>query len=244
MDESWLSIPQKGDVLLMGALFCPPGENIESELEKARNIIGCIDVIHSSGLSGKKQRELASKFIESFQKSNTQFRVIAMPKLKEEFKIYCNNEAWRMKVKAIKLVLSYPYIFENGQEVRLIRPKIMIEHSEDYKTNLETIKSEIESSLLVRQVYQDVETFRIQPIPVVELIGKKVFDSVQLVDLLLGLIRWSISPPKTNTDKFYFFQKHHRCFGITPCYKANRFNTNGKINIWPFRGIEKIFDFN
>lgn len=247
IDESWLQIKNCGEILLVGALFCPPGENIETLLEKDRENIECVDTLHFSDLRGNKQLELAEKYIDTFLSSKSIFRIIAMPILKNEFKLYCNNEKWRLFTKAVKLILNYPYI-SSSFEIKLIKPKIFIENSTSYENNFLSIKNELEKSMSINQIYYDRELFKIDPLPIFSLIDKKVFESVQLVDILLGIFRASIIMPSNPLSyKFKLYEKSSKIFEKLyvkkQLYKLSNFDTKNKINFWWFNGCEKIFNY-
>ena len=239
IDESWCVVKDKGEVLLIGGLFIPPGDPLESELEDARNSIGCIDTLHSSHLSGKKQMYLAEAFQKAFMNSSAKFRVVILPKLKEEFQKYCKNERWRMVVKGIKIMLLNSYI-SNTDKVKLIRPKLIIEKSDEYDKNLYRIISELISSLSVNEIFYDEQINRIKPQPIVSLVDKKVFESLQLTDLLLSLVKWDIVSPEN--DKKRMWEGAKAILKIKEPKKASNFSTKDKYNVFSFRGSEAIIN--
>lgn len=240
IDESWVNVRCSGELLLVGGLFCPPGSNIESKLEELRNELECIDTLHSSNLSGKKQVALARSYINAFKEGDSKFRVIVLPKLKTSFAQYCNNENWRMVVKAIKLVLLHCYL-SNSKDIRLIRPKLIIEKDKNYQVNFESLQREIISSLSVSERFYDEEIFRIKPTPIVVLSEKKSFESLQLVDLLLSVIKWDIVSPSGDKEKFWLECK--KILSIDQPRNATNWTTDEKINVWKFNGCEQIFNF-
>ena len=240
IDESWVNVRGSGELLLVGGLFCPPGNNIESKLEELRNKLECIDTLHSSNLSGEKQVELAKSYIAAFKESGARFRVIVLPKLRTSFAQYCNNENWRMVVKAIKLVLLHCYL-SNSKDIRLIRPKLIIEKDEDYQVNFESLQREIISSLSVSEKFYDEEIFRVKPTPIVILSEKRSFESLQLVDLLLSIIKWDIINP--SGDKETFWLECKKILAVDQPRNATRWSTAEKMNVWKFKGCEQIFTF-
>lgn len=240
IDESWVNIRNSGELLLVGGLFCPPGNNIESKLEELRNKIECIDTLQSSSLSGEKQVKLAEQYIKAFKESGSKFRVIILPKLKGKFAQYCNNENWRMVVKAIKLVLLHCYL-SNNKDIRLIKPKLIIEKNEDYQVNFESLQKEIVSSLSISDRFYDEQIFRVRSTPIVILSEKRSFESLQLVDLLLSVVKWDIVNPAG--DKMTFWVECKKILDLTQPRNATRWSTAEKINVWKFNGCENIFKF-
>lgn len=240
IDESWINIQGSGELLLVGSLFCPPGENLESKLEKIRNFQECIDTLHSSALSGDKQVRLALQFINAFKESNARFRVIVLPKIKSKFAKYCNNEEWRMVVKAIKLVLAHCYL-SNKLEIKLIRPKLIIERNESYNVNFESLEKEILSFLSVNERFYDEDSFRVTPLPIVSLVEKRLFESLQLTDLLLSMVKWDINSP--SGEKLEFWNNCKSILKLQNPRNATNWDTNDKFNVWKFKGCEEIFNF-
>jgi RNase P subunit RPR2 len=240
IDESWVNVRNSGELLLVGGLFCPPGNNIESKLEELRNKIECIDTLQSSSLSGEKQVKLAEQYVKTFKESSAKFRVIILPKLKAKFAQYCNNENWRMIVKAIKLVLLHCYL-SNDKDIRLIRPKLIIEKDEDYQVNFESLQKEIVSSLSISDRFYDEQIFRVRPTPIVILSEKRSFESLQLVDLLLSVVKWDIVNPVG--DKMTFWVECKKILDLAQPRNATTWSTAEKINVWKFNGCENIFNF-
>jgi hypothetical protein len=201
IDESWIEI-QSVEYLIVGALFAPPGEGIESKLEALRQAIQCVDTMHSSQLKGAKQLELAHSFVAAFRDSKCKFRSLIIPKTREKYKTYFNGEKWRMEVHAIKLVLSHCYL-SNSETIKLIRPKLLIERSSSYGKNFPLLEREISATLILNANYSDSALFKAEPAPIVTLVDKRVMESLQLTDLLVALVKWDLVGPKSDKLKYF-----------------------------------------
>lgn len=235
LDESWIDIEPNKTILILGALICPPGCTIEADLENRRQEIEFIDEIHSENLSGDKALALSKKFIDTFITSKTIFRAIIFPKKDPEFTQYCFGEDWRLVSKSIKILLNNLWICSD-KKTRLIKPKIILDFNHAYAMNKETITTEIISSLRRNEEYTG-EVFRRFPGARFTLMDSKIFEAIQLTDILVASIKWDIKEPENeNKKQFRDYVKvalnQPRLFGVP------RWATFNKFDSWLFKEAE------
>lgn len=232
IDESWIEVIGKGQILILGTLVCPPGCRLESELENVRQEIGFIDEINSSALKGDKGLEVGKTFVARFMSSDALFRVIIMPKKEPEFSKYCYGEPWRLVSKGIKLLLNNLYISKD-LPTRIIKPKIILDQTDTYSGNINLIQRELLLSLRLNEEFSG-QVFRRFPGAVLGLVDSKIFDSLQLTDILISAIKWDILEP--DNDNFRQFKESVKMkLGIGRLKSIARWNTSNKFDVWPFK---------
>jgi hypothetical protein len=230
IDET--TVPFDGqNCFIYGALMMPIDCDLSVQLGKARQKANCIDTLHFSKDTkpNKLKDNLIRGFLEAFIESSACFRALLVtPKKWGETKTHSR------KARIVGVLLSYPWmtcedvIYKNFSRPRIIFDRNDMTPSQEkiFGDNLYKILDKKATKVGIKSITKPSFCFS----------DTRVFDELQLVDLLLGIVRCDylnksgqtiISYHRSIRDKFIKnFPK------IDSFISADRNKTEQKINVW------------
>lgn len=237
-DECWFSVGHEY-YLIVGLLINPPGCLLEPELQNVRQDIGFLDEVHAVNLRGDKMLSIAKEWMNKFSESSSIFRAVIIPKKEPEFTDFCDGKDWRLINKGIHLTLTYSYPGSDDKGIiKILRPRIFLDEHDNYRTNREEMLAELRVQFQRHDLFMGQQLRRF-PNPILELMNSKSIDCIQLCDLFVAAIHWQLEPP-SHDNKREFLEHIKTHFGISNMAKVAKWDTTGKINVWPFKEAESL----
>jgi len=178
-------VPFDGQNCFMyGGLMMPVDCDLSAQLGKERRIANCIDTLHFSKDTkpNKLKNNLVGGFLKTFIESSACFRALLVtPKKWGETKTYFS------KARIAGLLLSYPWmpcediIYKNFSRPRVIfdRNDMTPSQEKTFGDNLYKILNKKATKVGIKPITKPSFCFS----------DTRVFDELQLVDLLLGIVR-------------------------------------------------------
>jgi len=225
---------------MLGAILLPIDCDLPLKLGQIRKKFNFFHTLHFSKgkkFSEKKQKVM-NEFLRNFTESNACFRAIVVNKDTWE-----RTDNYKSQAKLTGLLLSYPWILYEGKIYnRLSRARIIFDRKSWNLKQQNEFQKQLNRILKKGIKTDSLSTYPIEDASIV-FADKRIFDELQLVDIIIGIIRISylmkekisISPTKKKIyDRFLGHFPKLKTF-----IKADRRKTNQKLDVWHFSPKEK-----
>jgi len=234
MDETYINY-RDTEHFMWGAILSPIDCDIGLKLGRVRKNIVFLHTLHFSDSStfDDKERKTIKGFLTSFIQSSACFRGILV-----------NSTTWKdisdhkSQARLAGLLLSYPWMpYEDKIYKTLSRARIIFDSKSFNLKQQKEFLTELNKMLKKDGRISGVRTYPIKDASLT-FADKKIFDELQLVDLVNGIIRISYltendqSVPEEKKEIHDSFLENFP--SIRSFVKINRNLTDQKMNVWPF----------
>ena len=217
---------------MWGGIFLPVDCDLAVKLGKVRRKKNYIHSIHFSEQSEfkPKEMEVIKGFLKSFLDSSASFRSIVVD---EQWQ---NIRDWKSKARLAGLLLSHPWVFCEGKIYKtLTRPRIIFDRCSLNQQQEKDFNAELNRMLTKKNQFFNTKTRQIMDASMV-FANKRIFDELQLIDILNGIMRISylnlssVKIPKTKLMLHKFFLRQFPA--INSFVNVDWHKTKGKLDIW------------
>jgi hypothetical protein len=221
---------------LWGSLLLPVDCDLGLRLGKLRKELGFLHTLHFS--EGPKfngqEKTFAEKALEIFLESSVCFRAIVASS-----NTWGKIDTLEGKARLAGQLLSYPWMPYEGKTYRFLsRSRVVFD-----RLSLNRIQEQRFLSAVNNMIGRPNRLPGATSYPIIDasvaFVDKSIFDELQLVDLIIGIIRVSyqlMAGEKPSSDKLKMHDMFRSKFpSLGSFVKANRSLTNDKINVWHFQ---------
>lgn len=232
IDET--AIPLDGQNCFMyGALMLPIDCDLPVLLGKARKKANYVNCFHFAKYTkSHKETDLFVRgSLNAFLQSSASFRALIVNPTK-----WGETQSYKSRARIAGLLLSYPWVPCEGVIYKILsRPRIIFDRQSMNSMQEDLFKTSINSILIKGSKTNGGITKPIAE-PSLCFSDKRVFDELQLVDLLLGITRCDYlakANKQISNQRLIIRNQFMKNFPkISSLVEANRNRTGQKINIW------------
>ena len=221
---------------MWGGIFLPVDCDLAVKLGKVRRKEDYIYSIHFSEKKEFKPKEVAviKGFLKSFLDSSASFRSIVV-----DVKQWQNIKDWKSKARLVGVLLSHPWVSCEGKVYNILtRPRIIFDRCSLNQQQEKDFNVELNRMLTKKNQLFNTTTRQIMDASMV-FANKRIFDELQLIDTLNGIMRISylnlnsVKIPKTKLMLHDFFLRQFPA--INSFVDADWHETKGKLDIWKLK---------
>ncbi len=229
------TLPYNGkEYFMWGALFLPIDCDLSLKLGELRKKLGFLHTTHFS--DGKnfpsKEKQFIEKALEAFIDSTAVFRAIVASGIEWQ-----NIKNKISQANLAGQLLSYPWMpYEKDIYGKLSRSRIIFDRISMNPLQEKIFTQRVNKMITRPNELPDAKSYPIKDAAIV-FADKTIFDELQLVDIINGIIRISyllmsnkngISSEKLGLHKDFLSKFPN----LGSFIKTSRLQTNGKLNVW------------
>jgi hypothetical protein len=233
VDET--SIPNPSSHFMWGAILQPIDCDLAARLGDVRLKYSYVHCLHFADKArfGTDETNVIKGFLDAFVKSNACYRsLIASPAN------WSSINSWDSKARLAGLLFSYPWMPAKGEIYNIMsRARLIFDRNSMNQKQVDVFHRTL--SKVLRQKNEIFETLtKSLRDPAIVFADKHLFDELQLVDILNGIVRIGyllksnkyVSPAKKELYDYLLLQYPQ----LNSFVASSRLRTRQQINVWEF----------